>query len=108
MRVRSEMVATPSEGALEPKRSRSGNFFPRPFRHFFGFALSLVQDVVKIKVRERPDEFSRGAPCLIMPPGVYTQYGYAHTVAQGRVHSAGTEMSPIWSASVLRTRAFSG
>jgi len=42
------------------------------------------------------EEFSRGGPVAIAPPGVLTKYGPALTKPFGGIHFAGTETAPYW------------
>ncbi|GME50244.1 hypothetical protein W97_06193 [Neofusicoccum parvum] len=42
------------------------------------------------------EEFSRGGPVAIAPPGVLSQYGPALREPFGNIHFAGTESSPYW------------
>ena len=42
------------------------------------------------------EEWTRGCPTMIAPPGALTEYGPALFAPVGRVHWAGTETSGYW------------
>jgi monoamine oxidase len=62
-------------------------------RYFGAAALAPIQYVEKDWTAE---EWSRGDPVGLMPPGVLTQYGPALRPAVGRIHWAGTETAEVW------------
>jgi monoamine oxidase len=64
------------------------------FARYFGpAALAAIQYVEKDWTAE---EWSRGDPVGLMPPGVLTQYGPALRSPVGRIHWAGTETAEMW------------
>jgi monoamine oxidase len=42
------------------------------------------------------EEWTRGCPVGIFPPGVWTQFGPALRAPIGRIHWAGTETATVW------------
>src|SRR5262249_61531590 len=74
--------------------SDRGDRAPGPFARYYGpAALAAIQYVEKDWTGE---EWSRGAPVGLMPPGVLTQYGPALRPPVGRIHWAGTETAEMW------------
>jgi monoamine oxidase len=75
--------------ASERRNAALGSFA----RYFGTAALGPIQYVEKDWTAE---EWSRGDPVGLMPPGVLTQYGPALRPPVGRVHWAGTETAEVW------------
>lgn len=64
------------------------------FVHCFGDAALEVREwFVQDWARE---EWTRGCPTMIAPPGVLTAYGAALSAPVGRIHWAGTETAGYW------------
>ena len=64
------------------------------FASFFGDA--ALSPTLYLEKDWTAEEFSRGDPVGLMPPGVLTRYGPALRAPVGRVHWAGTETAEIW------------
>jgi monoamine oxidase len=75
--------------AAERRDAALGSFA----RYFGDAALGAIQYVEKDWTAE---EWSRGDPVGLMPPGVLTQYGPALRPPVGRIHWAGTETAEVW------------
>jgi monoamine oxidase len=75
--------------ASERRNAALGSFA----RYFGTAALGPIEYVEKDWTAE---EWSRGDPVGLMPPGVLTQYGPALRPPVGRIHWAGTETAEMW------------
>jgi monoamine oxidase len=75
--------------AAERRTAALGSFT----RYFGAGALGPIQYIEKDWTAE---EWSRGDPVGLMPPGVLTRYGPALRPPVGRIHWAGTETAEVW------------
>lgn len=62
----------------------------------FGDEEEVFKPIEVFEMEWTKEEWSKGAPCPITPPGLLTKAGEALTERVGNLHFVGTETSDVW------------